>query len=128
MHDDNGVFHPLTVVYRDVIANPMDFTTLKRRIEQGAVCDMDSFMADLNLIFDNAMKYNGEGTDFYQMANTLKRAIAAQHENYVRWRAKHGGSLGAKTEAPPGEAVAPSGAAPSEAESGRRAGRRNARK
>lgn len=111
---------------RDVIANPMDFTTLKRRIEQGAVGDMDAFMADLNLIFDNAMKYNGEGTDFYHWANTLKRAAAAQHENYVRWRAKAGGNLGAKTEAPPGEAGASNAPPPADADGGRRAGRRAA--
>lgn len=104
----------------------MDFTTLKRRIEQGAVGDMDAFMADLNLIFDNAMKYNGEGTDFYHWANTLKQAAAAQHENYVRWRAKAGGNLGAKTEAPPGEAGASNAPPPADADGGRRAGRRAA--
>ena len=104
----------------------MDFMTLKRRIEQGVVGDMDAFVEELNLIFDNAMKYNGEGTDFYLWANTLKRAAAAQHENYVLWRAKHGGSLGAKTEAPPVEAGASSAPQPADGDGGRRAGRRAA--
>lgn len=113
--------------YKDVITNPMDFMTLKRRIEQGIVNDMEAFVADLSLIFDNAMKYNGEGTDFYKMAHTLQEIVKHQHALYTQWRAEHGGTLGAKSEAAPSavDAAAPPEAAPAEAgNDGRRAGRR----
>jgi hypothetical protein len=46
---------------------------------------------DLNLIFDNAMQYNGEGTDYYKMAATLKDLVARQKVIYVKWRAEKGG-------------------------------------
>ena len=68
--------------YREVITNPMDFTTLKRRIETGAVIDVPALTADLVLIFENAMLYNGKGTDYYRMAGTLKEAVKAQQNLY----------------------------------------------
>jgi hypothetical protein len=72
----------------------MDFTTLKRRIETGAVLDIAALVSDLNLIFENATVYNGKGTDYYRMAQTLKDITRVQHTMYNRWRQEHGGSLG----------------------------------
>ena len=60
----------------------MDFTTLKRRIETGVVIDVPALVADLVLIFDNAMLYNGKGTDYYRMAQTLKDCVKAQQNLY----------------------------------------------
>jgi len=80
--------------YKTVITNPMDFATLKKKIETGGVTDVPALVADLNLIFDNAMTYNGKGTDYYQMSATLKEIVARQQIQYDQWRAEHGGSLG----------------------------------
>ena len=74
--------------YKEVIANPMDFATLKQRIVAGDVQEAALLVSDLNLIFDNAMVYNGKGTDYYRMAHTLKEIVRVQHANYV---AKGGG-------------------------------------
>jgi hypothetical protein len=68
----------------------MDFATLKKRVEAGAVVDVNALVADLNLIFDNAMTYNGKGSDYYEMANQLKEVVRAQHAHYALWRAEHG--------------------------------------
>ena len=73
----------------------MDFATLKRRIETGAVTEVGALVTDLSLIFDNAMVYNGKGTDYYRMAQTLKNIVLAQQQMYTRWRQEHGGTLGA---------------------------------
>ena len=64
--------------YKTIVSNPMDFSTLKRRVETGAVSDVAALVADLNLIFENAMAYNGAGTDYYKMADTLKATVARQ--------------------------------------------------
>jgi len=77
--------------YKDIIKNPMDFLTLKKRVETGLVEDIDAMVNELNLIFDNAMQYNGEGTDYYKMAATLKDLVARQKVIYVKWRAEKGG-------------------------------------
>ena len=82
----------------------MDFTTLKRRIETGAVTDVPALVTDLTLIFENAMLYNGKGSDYYRMANTLKEIVRVQHGLYTRWRQEHGGELGVAT-APGGAAA-----------------------
>ena len=78
--------------YKDIVPNPMDFATLKRRVETGAVADVGALVSDLNLIFDNAMTYNGEGTDYYQMAETLKAVVAHQAQLYHAKKAEAGGN------------------------------------
>jgi len=83
--------------YKEIITNAMDFTTLKRRVESGVVSDVDALVADLNLIFDNAMVYNGKGTDYYRMASTLKECVRLQQHSYAAWRREHGGTLGIKS-------------------------------
>ena len=93
--------------YKDIITNPMDFMTLKKRIETGVVTDVPDLVADLTLIFDNAMTYNGKGTDYYQMAETLKEIVQTQQTLYTKWRQEHGGQLGAKSAAPAGAARFP---------------------
>ena len=40
------------------------------------------------------MVYNGKGTDYYRMSNTLKEIVRVQHALYNKWRQEHGGVLG----------------------------------
>ena len=79
----------------------MDFTTLKRRIETAAVTDVSAMVNDLNLIFDNAMVYNGKGTDYYRMAQTLKEIVRVHQGLYTSWRQERAGPDGAALAAPP---------------------------
>ena len=90
--------------YKDIITNPMDFATLKKKIETGGITDLPALVSDLFLIFDNAMLYNGKGSDYYRMAGTLKEIVRHQQTVYDQWRAEHGGSLGCGK--PPGPAAA----------------------
>ena len=77
-----------------LLPNCATVSTLKRRVETGAVNDVTSLVNDLFLIFDNACRYNGEGTDYYKMAMTLKELVAQQKTAYMKWRADKG--LGAE--------------------------------
>jgi len=73
--------------YKDIITNPMDFSTLRKRIEAGLVPDVGALVAGLNLIFSNAMLYNAKGSDYHKMALTLRDVVKQQHGLYRTWHA-----------------------------------------
>lgn len=58
--------------YFDVIKNPMDFGTVKKKLLSGKYETVADFTADSNLVFSNACMYNHPGTDVYIMAETLR--------------------------------------------------------
>lgn len=50
-----------------IITNPMDLGTIARKLAKegsGGYLDHRDFAADVQLVFDNAMKYNGQVTAF----------------------------------------------------------------
>ncbi|XP_057516782.1 transcription factor GTE1 isoform X1 [Amaranthus tricolor] len=60
--------------YYEIIKNPMDFSTIKKRMEAKDVSSykhVREVCADVRLVFKNAMKYNDEKNDFHVMARTL---------------------------------------------------------
>ncbi|KAK2984114.1 hypothetical protein RJ640_025441 [Escallonia rubra] len=60
--------------YYAVIDRPMDFSTIKNQMEAKdgtGYKHVREIHADVKLIFDNAMKYNDESSDVYNMAKTL---------------------------------------------------------
>ncbi|KAM4712277.1 bromodomain-containing protein 1 isoform 2-T4 [Anableps anableps] len=58
--------------YLDHIKHPMDFSTIRQRIDAQAYTNLDQFEADFNLIVDNCMKYNSKDTYFYRAAVRLR--------------------------------------------------------
>jgi hypothetical protein len=58
--------------YGEAIKTPMDFSTIKRRIDAVSYPHPDAFLADVRLVFDNARQYNKPGSDVHVMANTLQ--------------------------------------------------------
>jgi len=68
--------------YRDIIKEPMDLGTIKKLIEDGGKYVMSEEVdADVRLTFANAMTFNDEGTDVYNMA----QGLAAEWDN--KWAA-----------------------------------------
>ena len=63
--------------YFDIIKKPMDLGTIQKRIENGQYHQLEDFIADCNLTFDNAMTYNEDGSVVYDMAKELKVKLAA---------------------------------------------------
>ncbi|KAL8104873.1 transcription factor GTE6-like [Apium graveolens] len=60
--------------YYDVIKKPMDFSTIKNKMEfkdDTGYSSVREIYADVRLIFENAMKYNDERDDVHVMAKTL---------------------------------------------------------
>ena len=58
--------------YFDVIKKPMDLGTIGKKLDQGIYHSFDDFRSDVQLTFENAMKYNEEQTTVHKMAKVLK--------------------------------------------------------
>ncbi|KAF7694049.1 bromodomain-containing protein 1 isoform X2 [Silurus meridionalis] len=58
--------------YLDHIKHPMDFSTMRQRIDTQAYSNLDDFEADFDLIIANCMKYNAKDTYFYRAAARLR--------------------------------------------------------
>ncbi|XP_029969164.1 bromodomain-containing protein 1 isoform X2 [Salarias fasciatus] len=58
--------------YLDHIKHPMDFSTMRQRIDAQNYNNFDEFEGDFNLIVDNCMKYNSKDTYFYRAAVRLR--------------------------------------------------------
>ena len=68
------------VNYHTIITNPMDLGTIKKFIEDGGRYELAKEVhEDIELTFNNAMKFNAEGTDVHVMAKTL---LALWHTKY----------------------------------------------
>ncbi|XP_048209799.1 bromodomain-containing protein 1 isoform X3 [Perognathus longimembris pacificus] len=58
--------------YLDHIKHPMDFATMRQRLEAQGYKNLCAFEEDFNLIVDNCMKYNAKDTVFYRAAVRLR--------------------------------------------------------
>ncbi|XP_034090206.1 bromodomain-containing protein 1 isoform X1 [Gymnodraco acuticeps] len=58
--------------YPSHIKHPMDFSTMRQRIDAQAYNNFEQFENDFNLIVDNCMKYNSKDTYFYRAAVRLR--------------------------------------------------------
>ncbi|KAK7891298.1 hypothetical protein WMY93_023261 [Mugilogobius chulae] len=52
--------------YLDVITNPMDYSTMRQRIDDHVYRDLDHFEADFNLMITNCLTYNAKDNFFYK--------------------------------------------------------------
>lgn len=57
--------------YSTIITRPMDFITLKKKLDQGLYDNIPDFKADVKLMCDNAMAYNHPETIYYRAARKL---------------------------------------------------------
>ncbi|CAI7885941.1 unnamed protein product [Closterium sp. NIES-54] len=58
--------------YHTVITNPMDLGTITAKIKASGYQHPDELYSDVQLVWSNAMRYNGEGSDVYIMTLELK--------------------------------------------------------
>ena len=56
----------------DIIQSPMDFSTMRQRVDAQAYPSLDSFEADFNLIVANCLKYNSKDTYFWRAGARLR--------------------------------------------------------
>ncbi|XP_068015585.1 bromodomain and PHD finger-containing protein 3 isoform X2 [Melanerpes formicivorus] len=58
--------------YLEFISNPMDFSTMRRKLESHLYRTLDEFEEDFNLIVANCMRYNAKETIFHRAAVRLR--------------------------------------------------------
>ncbi|NWU84189.1 BRPF3 protein, partial [Onychorhynchus coronatus] len=58
--------------YLEFISNPMDFSTMRRKLESHRYRTLDEFEEDFNLIVTNCMRYNAKDTIFHRAAVRLR--------------------------------------------------------
>lgn len=58
--------------YLEKIKTPMDFGTIKRKLDGGIYKHPEQFVEDVRLVFNNARTYNKPGSDVHVMASTLQ--------------------------------------------------------
>ncbi|KAG8080428.1 hypothetical protein GUJ93_ZPchr0007g5803 [Zizania palustris] len=93
-HEGGWLFHkPVDPVlygipdYFDVIRNPMDLGTVKKKLTNKQYSSTDEFAADVRLTFSNAMKYNPPGNDVHNIADQLNRLFDSEWKLLERkWR------------------------------------------
>ncbi|KAJ0182830.1 hypothetical protein K1T71_002199 [Dendrolimus kikuchii] len=57
--------------YSTIIRRPMDFSTIKQKIDDNEYKSLNCFISDFKLMCNNAMKYNKPGTVYHKAAKRL---------------------------------------------------------
>jgi len=64
--------------YYEVIKQPMDLSTMEHKLDTNQYPNVDAFLADAQLIFDNCRTYNAEGSSYYKNATKLEKILKDQ--------------------------------------------------
>ncbi|NXD65629.1 BRPF3 protein, partial [Eolophus roseicapillus] len=70
--DEASLFPRGVPDYLEFISNPMDFSTMRRKLESHLYRTLDEFEEDFNLIVTNCMRYNAKDTIFHRAAVRLR--------------------------------------------------------
>nr|CAB3454408.1 unnamed protein product [Digitaria exilis] len=70
--------------YFDVICNPMDLGTVKKKLTNKQYVTTSEFAADVRLTFSNAMQYNPPGNDVHAVAEQLNRIFDSEWRSLIR--------------------------------------------
>jgi len=70
--------------YFTIISHPMDFGTIKTKLERNIYLGTEEFADDVRLTFSNAMKYNPPSNDVHLMAKELCKIFDRKWKDLVR--------------------------------------------
>lgn len=61
--------------YYEVIKEPMDLSTMEQKLEADVYQNLETFIHDARLIFNNCRSYNNESTTYYKNATKLEKFL-----------------------------------------------------
>ncbi|KAK4390050.1 Bromodomain and PHD finger-containing protein 3 [Sesamum angolense] len=67
--------------YFEIIEQPMDFGTVRKKLDDGAYRTLEEIEADVFLICSNAMQYNAPDTVYYRQARSIQELAKRDFEN-----------------------------------------------
>ncbi|KAK9286346.1 hypothetical protein L1049_014739 [Liquidambar formosana] len=67
--------------YHEVIDHPMDFGTVRKKLNSGAYANLEQFEKDVFLICSNAMQYNAPDTIYFRQARSIHELAKSNFEN-----------------------------------------------
>ncbi|KAI5152450.1 bromodomain-containing factor 1 [Enteropsectra breve] len=67
--------------YFEKIQNPMDISTVKRKLDSGEYRTPGEFNADMALMFSNCFTYNSPGNPVHEMGKTLQRLYTSLYSS-----------------------------------------------
>lgn len=67
--------------YHEVIDEPMDFSTVRSKLDRGAYAYLEQFEKDIFLICSNAMQYNAPDTVYFRQARSIQELAKKDFEN-----------------------------------------------
>ncbi|XP_060199964.1 uncharacterized protein LOC132628220 [Lycium barbarum] len=67
--------------YHEIIEHPMDFGTVRKKLDGGLYSHVEELEADVYLICSNAMQYNSVDTVYYRQARTIQDLARRDFEN-----------------------------------------------
>uniref|UniRef100_A0A3Q1FVM8 Bromodomain adjacent to zinc finger domain 2B n=1 Tax=Acanthochromis polyacanthus TaxID=80966 RepID=A0A3Q1FVM8_9TELE len=59
--------------YRKVIKKPMDFSTIKEKLANNQYLNLETFIIDVNLVFDNCEKFNEDDSEIGRAGHSMRR-------------------------------------------------------
>ncbi|KAK7031458.1 Bromodomain and phd finger-containing protein 3 [Favolaschia claudopus] len=66
--------------YFDVVKKPMSWSQIEAKVEGFQYWDVQAFKDDIQLVLDNAMLYNRQGTPFYKTAERIQKSLHSHLE------------------------------------------------
>lgn len=70
--------------YNEIVKHPMDLSTIRRNLMANELKGMDEWAAAVNLVWHNAMLFNGEGTLIHLIAKEMKEWFDKKYSKMPR--------------------------------------------
>ncbi|CAH1430956.1 unnamed protein product [Lactuca virosa] len=67
--------------YHEIIEQPMDFSTVRSKLNKGLYANLEELETDVFLICSNAMQYNPSDTIFFRQARSIQELAKRDFEN-----------------------------------------------